>query len=79
MSELKSSIESKITQLQEQAKKQNSDLISFANAKAAAEKNLSIIDGAIQAYQDTLNWLERADSDASVATDINSEESNLSG
>ena len=58
MSELKASIEAKIAQLQEQAKKQNSDLASFVNAKATAERNLAVIDGAIQAYQDTLKTLD---------------------
>jgi CHASE3 domain sensor protein len=71
MSELKSLIEAKISQLQDQAKKQNSDLNSFSNAKAVAERNLAVIDGAIQAYQDTLKSLE--------ATSVNAEESGLSG
>lgn len=68
---LESLVEKKIADLQEQVKKQNSDLSEASNAieklsnvKSVAVKNLGILDGAIQAYADILTVVKQGfDSD----------------
>jgi len=72
MSDLRKTIEEKIKELQEKLKSQNSYIADINNAieklksdKETTTNNIYIINGAIQAYADTLNNITNPSEDVS--------------